>query len=116
MNTTPGETGGGASGESFPELDAFLAEQAARHQRLVRRVFVGSLALLAAGIAVFVYADTDQRVGYVAAGLLLIGFGVLGLIRAAVSKFTDVDTRARDDLWVGVAPPLDDEDDEARGG
>lgn len=99
-----------AGGESFPELEEFLKEQADRHRRLVRRVFFGSLALLISGVVVFIYADADQRIGYVAGGLLLIGFGIFGLIRAGISHYTDVDTKAREDLWVGVAEPFEAEE------
>ena len=83
------------------ELAAFITEQKKRHHRLLAAVIAGSVLLLGAGVVCLWIAKTDQRIGYVAGGLFMTGLGLLGLIRAAISLLTDIDTRDRgewDDL------------------
>lgn len=93
-----------APDEDFPELQAFLADQKARHIRLVRLVLAGSAALLAAGVALLIFADAERRAGFVLAGLFLVGFGVLGIARGLLSKLTEIDTRARPEFFDVVFP------------
>ncbi len=86
--------------ESFPELEAFLADQARRHRRLVVGLFVVGAVLVVAGALVVLLATGKL----VYSGFLLMAMGVLMIVRGAISGFTDYDTKVRDD-WVGVAPP-----------
>lgn len=96
--------------DHFPELDAFLAEQRRRHHTLVTRLMALSVLLLLAGLVTLFFA---RGVG-VAAGAVLSVAGLVGLARGALSRWTDIDTKARPDLF---APPklrglsLPDEDD-----
>jgi putative intracellular protease/amidase len=75
------------------EVAAFVAAEKRRHQKLIAAVVAGSAVLLAAGIVCLIIAQNDEKVGYAAAGALMTGLGALGLIRAAISMFTDIDTR-----------------------
>jgi hypothetical protein len=95
------------------EVAAFLAAEKRRHHKLIAAVIAGSLALLAGGIVCLIIAQNDEKVGYAAAGALMTGLGALGLIRAAISGFTDIDTRDRGewDLVVGNEPGAGEDED-----
>ena len=96
--------------EHFPELDAFLADQRLRHRSLITRLMALSALLLLAGLVTLFFA---RGVG-VAAGAVLSVAGLVGLVRGALSLWTDIDTKARPELF---APPklrglsLPDEED-----
>lgn len=91
------------------EVAAFLAAERRRHLKLIAAVIAGSVVLLAGGVACLIIAQNDEKVGYAAAGALMTGLGGLGLIRAAISLFTDIDTRDRGEweMVVGNEPPPD---------
>ena len=87
--------------ESFPELEAFQEEERKRHKKLILQVFLGSLGLLIGGIAILLLVRDEADWKYIPAGILMICIGLLGVVRALFSLFTDIDTRDRD-LWDGV--------------
>jgi|GEM_PF-1975682 len=84
-----------ADDESFPELDAFLAEQQARHASLIRNVFIVSVLCVGVGVGLLLWAllaEATMPMAF-AGGLFLTGAGVVGMGRMALSRFTDVDER-----------------------
>ena len=88
--------------ESFPELDALKAQLAAKHRRLLVALFSASVVSIAVGVVVLVIlSQVPERTGYALPGMFLICLGVLGIGRAIVSKYTDYDTKDRQEL-VGV--------------
>ena len=87
--------------DAFPELLAFQAEEKKRHKRLIRQVMFASLLLFFGGIGVLFLADEDAGLKYIPAGILMVCLGLIGVIRALVSSFTDIDTRDHE-LWDGV--------------
>lgn len=88
--------------ESFPELDALTAELEARHRRMLLGLLVASVVFVVVG-AILVYLSQDpERLGYALPGAFLICLGVAGFGRMLLSKYTDYDTRDREE-FVGVA-------------
>ena len=87
--------------ESFPELEAFRAVEEKRHKRLIRQVLLASILLCLGGAGVLWLADADAGLKYIPAGILMLSLGLIGVIRALVSMYTDIDTRDRE-LWLGV--------------
>lgn len=100
--------------DSFPELEAFVAAQRQRHRRLIAGMVGASALLLALGGGLLWYAQRMERPGWAIVAFLCLGFGGLGLVRAAISAFTDHDTRDRGE-WEGIgdlpsAPPPPEEE------
>ena len=87
--------------ESFPELDALKAQLAAKHRRLLVALFSASVVSIAVGVVLVILSQVPERTGYALPGMFLICLGVLGIGRAIVSKYTDYDTKDRQE-FVGV--------------
>lgn len=83
------ESAGAGSEEDFEELRVFLEGQRARHRRVIATMLGGSAALVAGGAALLLTGR-----GGVAGGFLL-ALGALGVGRALLSAWTDIDTRDR---------------------
>jgi hypothetical protein len=101
-------------GDAFPELIEFQAEQRARHRRLILSVVFGSLAFLIVGGGMVRHGLAAEKSGIFALGCIAIGLGLVGLVRAAISGLTDVDTRDRRHFETEVAD-LPDENDLRQG-
>ncbi len=88
--------------ESFPELDALREELEAKHRRLLVMLSVASALFIAVGAALVYLSQDPERLGYALPGAFLICLGIAGFGRMLLSKYTDHDTRDREE-FVGVA-------------
>jgi hypothetical protein len=81
--------------EPFPELLEFQAEQQARHRRIVAAVAGASGVLLIIGVFMVRHGLVAERIEIFSFGCIIVGLALVGLGRAAISAWTDIDTRDR---------------------
>lgn len=86
-----------AEEEDFPELQEFLAAQQRRHRQIIMGLILGGLLSIVVGFIIFALAPKGKSpsMGGGAVAVMLVGVGVVMVVRGIISAVTDIDLRDR---------------------
>jgi len=98
MNPSDAEVGGVNEGNeealgdgSFPEMEAFLASEAARHRQFVSRLIAGGVMGIILGVLIIGWLPVEDGSLAPGIGLVLVGSGVVVTIRGVLGLTTKID-------------------------